>query len=144
MRYAHYIVIVRHEYRLYYYEHGVLVRGFDVALGRPGYRTPLGYFHIYGKRKPAGGPLGACAMFYRQLGGIAIHGTERAVAAQPPPVPRDFSHGCARMLNSQVLWLYARVPVGTHVHNLRLTARPGSGGRRAGSAAQASSPYCRA
>ena len=26
MRYAHYIVIVRHEYRLYYYEHGVLVR----------------------------------------------------------------------------------------------------------------------
>ena len=84
MRYAHYIVIVRHEYRLYYYEHGVLVRGFDVALGRPGYRTPLGYFHIYGKRKPAGGALGACAMYYRHSGGIAIHGTERAVAAPPP------------------------------------------------------------
>ena len=86
LRYAHYIVIVRHEYRLYYYEHGALVRRFDVALGRPGYRTPLGYFRVYGKRKPAGGALGACAMFYRRQGGIAIHGTNRAVA-DPPPRP---------------------------------------------------------
>ena len=118
MHYAHYIVIVRHEYRLYYYEHGVMVRGFNVALGRPGFRTPLGYFHIYGKRKPAGGALGACAMFYRQQGGIAIHGTNEPWLLSRP-LPRDFSHGCARMYNSQVLWLYARVPVGTHVHNLR-------------------------
>ena len=117
MRYAHYIVIVRHEYRLYYYEHGVLVRRFDVALGRPGYRTPLGLFHVYGKRKPAGGALGACAMFYRRHGGIAIHGTNQPYLLRRP-VPRDFSHGCARMLNREVLWLYDRVPVGTRVHNL--------------------------
>ena len=117
-KYPHYIVIVRHEFRLYYYEHGVLVRSFDVALGRPGYRTPLGYFHIYGKRKPAGGPLGACAMYYRRLGGIAIHGTDQPYLIRRP-VPRDFSHGCARMLNKQALWLYRRVPVGTTVHNLR-------------------------
>ena len=117
-KYAHYIVIVRHEYRLYYYEHGALVRRFDVALGRPGYRTPLGYFKIYGKRKPAGGALGACAMFYRSLGGIAIHGTNEPWLLSRP-VPRAFSHGCARMYNSQVLWLYARAPVGTRVHNLR-------------------------
>ena len=119
MRYAHYIVIVRHEYRLYYYEHGALVRGFDVALGRPGYRTPLGYFHIYGKRKPAGGALGACAMFYRHLGGIAIHGTDQPYLIRRP-VPRDFSHGCARMLNRQVLWLYAR---GLHWRSLRRPRR---------------------
>jgi lipoprotein-anchoring transpeptidase ErfK/SrfK len=118
MKYAHYIVIVRHEYRLYYYEHGVMIRRFDVALGRPGYRTPLGYFHIYGKRKPAGGALGACAMFYRHQGGIAIHGTNQPWLLRRP-APRPFSHGCARMFNRQVLWLYARVPVGTHVHNLR-------------------------
>ena len=30
-RFAHYIVIVRHRYRLYYYEHGKLVRDFAVA-----------------------------------------------------------------------------------------------------------------
>jgi lipoprotein-anchoring transpeptidase ErfK/SrfK len=118
LRYAHYIVIVRHEYRLYYYEHGVAVRGFNVALGRPGYRTPLGYFRIYGKRKPAGGALGSCAMFYRREGGIAIHGTNEPWLLSRP-VPRDFSHGCARMYNSQALWLYARAPVGTRIHNLR-------------------------
>jgi len=118
LRYAHFIVIVRHEYRLYYYEHGALVRRFDVALGRPGFRTPLGYYHIYGKIKPAGGALGACAMFYRHQGGIAIHGTNEPWLLSRP-IPRDFSHGCARMHNSQALWLYARVPVGTHVHNLR-------------------------
>jgi lipoprotein-anchoring transpeptidase ErfK/SrfK len=117
-RYAHYIVIVRHEYRLYYYEHGALVRRFDVALGRPGFRTPLGYYHIYAKIKPAGGALGACAMFYRHEGGIAIHGTNEPWLLSRP-IPRDFSHGCARMHNRQALWLYARVPVGTHVHNLR-------------------------
>lgn len=117
-RYAHYIVIVRHEYRLYYYEHGALVRRFEVALGRPGYRTPLGHFRIYGKRKPAGGALGACAMFYRRRGGIAIHGTDQPGLIRRP-APRAYSHGCARMLNHEALWLYERVPVGTRVHNLR-------------------------
>jgi hypothetical protein len=118
MQYEHYIVIVRHEYRLYYYESGVLVRGFDVALGKPGWRTPLGLFRIYGKRKPASGALGACAMFYRHKGGIAIHGTNQPGLIRRS-VPRAYSHGCARMLNRHVLWLYARVPVGTWVHNLR-------------------------
>ncbi len=116
-RFAHYIVIVVHEYRLYYYEHGRVVRAFDVALGRPGFRTPLGTFHVYGKRKPAGGALGACAMFYRHLGGIAIHGTNEPGLLRR--FPRPFSHGCARMYNSQALWLYARVPTGTTVRNLR-------------------------
>jgi lipoprotein-anchoring transpeptidase ErfK/SrfK len=118
LQYAHYIVIVVHEYKLYYYEHGVLVRSFIVALGRPGYPTPLGYFHIYAKRKPAGGALGACAMYYYHQGAIAIHGTNEPWLLSRP-VPRNFSHGCARMHNRDVLWLYARVPVGTKVHNLR-------------------------
>ena len=49
-------MIVVHEYKLYYYEHGKNVRAFTVALGRPGYRTPIGRFHIYGKRRPVGRP----------------------------------------------------------------------------------------
>jgi lipoprotein-anchoring transpeptidase ErfK/SrfK len=117
-KYAHYIVIVVHEYRLYYYEHGVMVRHFDVALGRPGFPTPIGTFHIYGKRRPGGGPLGACAMFYRAQGGIAIHGTDQPWLISRP-LPRNFSHGCARMRNRQALWLYHRVPVGTTVRNYR-------------------------
>jgi lipoprotein-anchoring transpeptidase ErfK/SrfK len=116
-RYGHYIVTVVHEYRLYYYERGALVRVFDVALGRPGYRTPLGTFRIYGKRKPARGALGACAMFYRRQGGIAIHGTDQPNLLKR--FPRPFSHGCARMYDREVLWLYARVPKGTVVRNIR-------------------------
>ena len=116
-RFAHYIVTVVHEYRLYYYEHGKMVRAFDVALGRPGFRTPLGTFRIYGKRKPAGGALGSCAMFYRRQGGIAIHGTNEPQLLKR--FPRPFSHGCARMYNGEALWLYARVPTGTPVHNVR-------------------------
>jgi lipoprotein-anchoring transpeptidase ErfK/SrfK len=116
--YAQYIVIVVHEYRLYYYEHGVMIRRFDVALGRPGWPTPIGTFHIWGKRKPGGGPLGACVMFYKRQGGIAIHGTNRPWLISRP-IPRNFSHGCARMRNKQALWLYRRVPVGTTVRNYR-------------------------
>jgi hypothetical protein len=114
--FVHYIVIVVHEYKLYYYEHGRMVRDFDVALGRPGYRTPVGTFHIYGKRRPAGGALGVCAMFYRREGGIAIDGTNEPHLLRR--FPRPFSHGCARMYNDQALWLYPRVPIGTTVHNI--------------------------
>ena len=115
--YRHYIVIVIHEYKLYYYERGVMVRRFNVALGRPGYRTPVGTFHIWGKRKPGGGPLGACVMFYTRQRGLAVHGTDQPYLLNNR-LPRDYSHGCARMYNSQALWLYARCPVGTTVHNL--------------------------
>jgi hypothetical protein len=115
--FAHYIVTVVHEYRLYYYEHGEMVRSFTVALGRPGYRTPIGTFAIYHKRRPGGGPLGSCAMFYRRAGGIAIHGTNQPGLLSR--FPRPFSHGCARMHNAEALWLYYRCPVGTPVRNLR-------------------------
>ncbi len=116
-KFEHYIVIVVHEYRLYYYEHGKMVRAFNVALGRPGFPTPTGLFHIYTKRRPGGGALGACVMFYHQPGGIAIHGTDQQWLLKR--FPRPFSHGCARMYNAQALWLYARCPLGTPVHNFR-------------------------
>ncbi len=116
-RYAHYIVTVVHEYTLYYYEHGEMLRSFRVALGRPGYRTPIGTYAIYYKRRPGGGALGSCAMFYRRAGGIAIHGTNQPGLLSR--FPRPFSHGCARMYNAEALWLYYRCPVGTPVRNVR-------------------------
>jgi hypothetical protein len=117
-RFAHYIVIVVHEYTLYYYEHGKVARRFNVALGRPGYPTPIGTFHIYGKRRPGGGALGACVMYYYPPGAIAIHGTDQPYLLNDP-LPRNYSHGCCRMYNSQALWLFRRCPGGTTVHNLR-------------------------
>ncbi len=114
-KYKHFIVTVVHEYKLYYYERGKLVRSFRVALGKPGYPTPIGRFHITWKRRPAGGALGSCAMYYK--GSIAIHGTN-----QPGLLtlfPRAFSRGCARMYNHEALWLYYRCPKGTPVRNMR-------------------------
>jgi Uncharacterized protein conserved in bacteria len=56
-------------------------------------------------------------MYYRRQGGIAIHGTNEPWLLSR--FPRPFSHGCARMYNAQALWLYARCPRGTRVHNIR-------------------------
>ncbi len=56
-------------------------------------------------------------MFYRREGGIAIHDTDQPGLLRR--FPRPFSHGCARMYNSQALWLYERVPKGTTVRNVR-------------------------
>jgi len=115
--YPHYVVIVVHEYKLYYYEHGVMKRSFRVALGRPGFPTPIGLFKIWGKHRPGGGALGACIMYYYARG-IGIHGTNQQYLLSHS-IPRNYSHGCCRMYNSQALWLYARCPIGTPVHNLR-------------------------
>lgn len=116
-KYKHYLVNVVHEYRLYYYERGRMVRSFRVALGRPGYPTPIGTYSIYYKRRPGGGALGSCVMFYRRAGGIAIHGTNQPHLLSR--FPRPFSHGCTRMYNKDALWLYYRCGVGTPVKNLR-------------------------
>ncbi len=45
-------------------------------------------------------------MFYTRQRGLAIHGTDQPYLLNDP-LPRDYSHGCARMYNSQALWLYA-------------------------------------
>jgi lipoprotein-anchoring transpeptidase ErfK/SrfK len=112
--YRHYIVQVVHEYHTYYYEHGVMVRRFNVCFGRPGYPTPLGTFAIRWKLRSPGGALGVAAMFY--YGSIAIHGTNEPWLLSR--FPRNFSHGCTRMYNSQVLWLFERCPKGTPIRNV--------------------------
>ncbi|MEP2780980.1 MAG: L,D-transpeptidase [Pseudoruegeria sp.] len=58
-------------------------------------------------------PLGARALYLFKNGintFYAIHGT-----TQPSSIGRSVSNGCIRMLNSHVIHLYDRVPVGTTV-----------------------------
>lgn len=58
-------------------------------------------------------PLGARALYLFQDGRdtyFRIHGT-----TQPSSIGRSVSNGCIRMLNSHVIDLYNRVPVGTKV-----------------------------
>ena len=111
---AHYIVVDRSQYKLYYMEHGILKKVFDCVLGRPSLPTPLGHFHIYAKDPHMGGPYGPRRMRY--LGDYAIHGTDEPWLLDR--FPRNYSHGCTRLSNAHILWLFSRVPVGTPVWNV--------------------------
>jgi lipoprotein-anchoring transpeptidase ErfK/SrfK len=59
----------------------------------------------------ANNPMGAAALTLK-LSEIAIHGTSNKMRAS---VGTSASYGCIRMLNEDVVDLYARVKVGTPV-----------------------------
>jgi len=113
-RYAHLILVDISKYKLYYYERGVVVRVFDCVTGRPSLPTPKGHFHIYAKDPHMSGPYGPHRMRY--LGLYAIHGTNEPWLLNR--FPRNYSHGCTRLSNAHISWLYPRVPVGTPVWNV--------------------------
>jgi lipoprotein-anchoring transpeptidase ErfK/SrfK len=74
----------------------------DIALANP--NIPLSI--------PGGSPrnpMGVAAMGLNR-GNYAIHGTN-----EPGSIGHFVSHGCIRMLNQDILDLYARAPVGTEV-----------------------------
>jgi hypothetical protein len=112
--YPHLIVVDLSEYKLYYHEYGNVVRVFKCVLGRPALPTPKGHFKIYAKDPNMGGPYGPFRMRY--LGLYAIHGTNEPWLLER--YPRNYSHGCTRLANTNITWLYSRVPVGTPVWNV--------------------------
>ena len=114
VRPAHFIVVDKSQYRLYYHEHGHIVRVFNCVLGKPSTPTPLGHFRIYAKDPYMSGAYGPRRMRY--LGLFAIHGTNEPWLLSR--FPRGYSHGCTRLSNDNILWLYARCPVGTQVWNV--------------------------
>jgi len=110
----HFILTDRSQYKLYYFEHGVIVRVFNCVLGRPGLETPLGHFRVYGRGVNPGGAFGVRVLWYH--GGHGIHGTNQPWLLSR--FPRNFSHGCTRLLNKNALWLFNRCPTGTPVWNV--------------------------
>ena len=112
---AHYIVVDVFSYKLYYHEHGRIVRVLDCVTGKPPTPTPIGHFRIYPKDANIWGPYGPDRMRY--LGLYAIHGTDEPWLLNR--YPRNFSHGCTRLANDDIRWLFARCPVGTPVWNVR-------------------------
>ena len=112
---AHYIVVDISHYLLYYHEHGRIVRVFKCVTGRPSLPTPLGHFRIYAKDPHTSGPYGPRRMRYKHL--YAIHGTNEPWLLKR--FPRNYSHGCTRLADTDIVWLYARCPVGTPVWNVR-------------------------
>jgi lipoprotein-anchoring transpeptidase ErfK/SrfK len=51
------------------------------------------------------------------VGIIGIHGTDQPQLLQR--FPRAYSHGCTRLYNRDITWLYRRCPVGTRVWSVR-------------------------
>ena len=113
-KYPHLILVDLSQYKLYYYEHGRVVRVFDCVLGRPSLPTPRGHYRIYAKDSHMYGPYGPRRMRY--LGAYAIHGTNEPWLLSRSP--RNYSHGCTRLSNAHILWLFDRVHVGTPVWNV--------------------------
>jgi lipoprotein-anchoring transpeptidase ErfK/SrfK len=109
------IVIDHSEFRVYYYEHGHIVRDFPAVLGKPSTPTPYGHFKVYQKVPHPWGPNGAYYLKYDGI--IGVHGTNAPQLLRD--FPRAFSHGCARLYNRDITWLYARIPVGTPVWCVR-------------------------
>jgi hypothetical protein len=113
-RLPHLVLVDLSQYKLYYHEHGNIVRVFDCVLGRPSLKTPRGHYRIYAKDTNMSGPYGPFRMRYRGL--YAIHGTNEPWLLDR--FPRNYSHGCTRLANANITWLFSRVHVGTPVWNV--------------------------
>ena len=126
------LVIRLSELKLYLYKGLDLVTTYPVAAGQPAYPTPTGEWTVINKAEnptwvnpapdgwgadmPAtiaggpGNPLGTRAL-YLDAPGIRIHGTYDSGS-----IGTFASHGCVRMLISDVEELYEIVPIGTPAH----------------------------
>ena len=124
------------ELLLYYFVNGTYQRRYSLAVGKPSWPTPTGNYKIVEKRKnptwnvppsiqeemdehgmeviekvPPGpkNPLGKYFMG-TSADGVGIHATNR-----PWSVGYYVSHGCMRMLPSEIATLFPQVAVGTPV-----------------------------
>jgi hypothetical protein len=113
--------------RVYVYEGETLKTSFPVAVGKPGYETPVGSFKVLnketnpifkdpfsGRTMPPGpnNPLGERAIDFWTDGRnySAFHGTPHEHL-----IGQAVSHGCVRMRNADVKQLFELVQVGTPV-----------------------------
>lgn len=114
------LVILRGTRRFEFVLRGRIARSGPVAVGAPGMPTPLGLFFVERGFRPFGYPvLGAYAFAtsaYSALsdwpgGGIVgLHGTD-----SPQLIGQAVSHGCIRLLNSDIEYLRSVVPAGTPI-----------------------------
>lgn len=121
------LVIKLRDRRVYVYQNNQLKTSYPIAVGKAGWETPKGMFKVIEMQRdpawqhpwkgtiiPPGpeNPLGARWIGFWTDGKnfIGFHGTP-----QEHLVGQAVSHGCIRMLNKDVLALYAQVGVGTPV-----------------------------
>jgi L,D-transpeptidase ErfK/SrfK len=124
------------ELLLYYFVNGTYQRRYSLAIGKPSWPTPTGTYKIVEKRlnpiwnvppsiqeemeeqgqevveKVPPGPKNPLGKFWlgTSAEGVGIHATNR-----PWSVGSYVSHGCMRMLPSEIAQLYPQVQIGTPV-----------------------------
>ena len=120
--------ILRSAHRVVVYRGGQYERDYPVAVGRPGWETPLGQFQVFQMTRnpswehpltheifPAGSPgneLGGYWIGFSSdpAGVIGFHATPH-----PETVGKSSSHGCVRMFERDIRELFAEVSCGTVV-----------------------------
>lgn len=122
-----YLVIKLSQRRVYVYQNDKLKVSYPIAVGKPGWETPMGTYKVLDmQRDPAwehpwsgevippgpDNPLGARWIGFWTDGRnfIGFHGTPNEQL-----VGQAVSHGCIRMRNKDILALYALVSMGTPV-----------------------------
>lgn len=125
------LVVKRGMRRVYVYRNKQILKTFPIAIGKPGWETPLGKYQVkYMKKDPvfknfktgeiippgSKNPLGKRLIVF--MAGkkfhLGLHGTNEAKL-----IGQAVSHGCIRMYNKDVIALYELVDIGTPVTVLR-------------------------
>ncbi len=121
------LVVKRNQRRVDVYQGKQLLTSYRIAVGKKGWETPLGNFHVFnmetnptfksfktGKIIPPGAdnPLGVrwIGIWTDGKTQLGFHGTD-----QEELIGKAVSHGCMRMYNKDVIALYQLVQIGTLV-----------------------------
>lgn len=99
------------KYRLVVLMQGQKIKEYPVAVGNPSTPTPVGEYQVVYKGKDWGTAFGPRWLGLNvPWGYYGIHGTNKSYS-----IGQHLSHGCIRMLNSDVIELFDIIPVGTKV-----------------------------
>ena len=121
------LLIRLNERQVYLYQNEQVVAQYPIAVGREGWETPTGEYHVISMQKdptwrhpftgeivPAGSdnPLGSrwIGFWTDGIHQIGFHGTN-----QEDLIGQAASHGCVRMRNQDVQALFSQVALGTPV-----------------------------
>lgn len=114
------IIVDKSSRRVNFYRNCRLVRSMPCAIGKPSTQTPSGKYKVlekiqnrpyYKDHIPGGDPRNPLGKYWLGIGnGYALHGTNNEGS-----IGGAVSHGCMRMYNSDIQWLYSQAKQGTTV-----------------------------
>lgn len=114
------IIVNKSSRRVNFYRNCRLVRSMPCAIGKASTQTPSGKYKVlekiqnrpyYKDHIPGGDSRNPLGKYWLGIGnGYALHGTNNEGS-----IGGAVSHGCMRMYNSDIQWLYSQAKVGTTV-----------------------------